>query len=1529
MSLDTGDITGPGFGGVGAGGGTGGGTGGGVGVGAGGLGGIGANMEPIIEIISPSSGELRTVFDFDKLKGQSNYIYWSDKVKLGLTYLGLWEYINGEIAKPSMLHPTSRTNWIRNDQRALLLMNSRIESSLHSRVRLCSTSSDLWEKLESLFKLKGSQGQAEALMKWERLSLKEGGNISQYIAENDELISEVSELGLTFSDSYAALRLLMGLPTSWAVFSQTIQVATGERGETLDYDKVSRLIIQEDNRRYLARTRVHGDRVHQSEETEGVMMAGNRDNNNPHKDIKCHECGYKGHLKRNCFRLIGFPKGHPKHPDTEQKQSTSRDDSKQKENWSNNETKASAASVEVDFTGAFMAGRQRRSDGYAKAVGVGRSQASTRRNQQPTDQTQPRRPNLHMADMDFALQVKDVNLAGKVTEKDAPFLLDSGCSYHFCGNKDWFSELNECDGPTVEIADKTAIKVGQGGTICFSSDLGGGKRSTFSLSNVYYIPGFCNLISLGQLHEKDVSVEFTKGGFTMITAGQIIAKGSNYPKNLFKLDVDVIQGGIKAAASVGTKAEEAMVWHRRLGHPSVTYMNSLVEAGTIPGLTKDHVESALQQGCLTCTKGKASSKPFPDSTNRASAPLELVHSDLAGPMPIKTRGGCRYWITFLDDYSRYLWTYGLHSKKDAVIITKDWLSMVENQLKVKLGTLRTDNGGEYSKLDEFLTERGVRRETTIPHTPQQNGRAERVNRTLSERIACMLMDSGLSAPWWGEALLYSTYVINRLPSKPISMQSPYEVMFGIIPDLSDLHVFGSPCQALRLPRPKKLQEKTVSCIFLGYADLKKGYRLWNKEKQTIIYSRDVTFFEDPDKHLELRMPMNEVNMESSPFSSPEEETEQVDQIEPDEGSGHEEGDIQSESELGGFGDEDSEGGEAPAAGIEGAAPGNEDRAPNLENRIEPERIEQPQPQPRYPARNRRQPGQWWIANPDERANAVEESNSYEYFVANAVSEREAPRSYEEAMQSGEREQWSKAMDKELASMDEHEVFDITPLPPGYRAVGSRWVFAYKMDALGSITSYKARLVAQGFNQRAGIDYDETYAPVARMNSTRLFLAYITAKKFHVIQADVKTAYLNGQMEQEVYMRIPKGVENPKGMVYRVKKSLYGLKQSARAWNTRIDSQLKEMGFNPLGCEPCVYTRKSDGAIIILYVDDLGIAAASQEATDEIYQKLTGEFKCEKIGNMEDGQWLGVRIRRNREAQTVALTQERYIIESLKVFGLLDAVGAKSPLPADLDDSPLRDDEVITDMPYLKGIGTLMYIAQSSRPDIAFATGFLARFCALPGDRHFDYVMHVFRYLKHTKDYGLWMEHRATPVLEVFSDADWAGDHHTRRSTNGGLIKAWGSTVVYSSRKQKSVARSTLEAEYIAASNTAQNLQWVLLFMQGLDVEIKEPVPFYIDNTSAISTIVNGSITERSKHIDIAYKIARELHTEGTINVMHLRSEQMPADLLTKPLTRQRTMDLMDKLGVCRIGSDGRKWVEPEVGDGKMCKVKGTGGAFEK
>lgn len=1145
-----------------------------AGAGAAGSEGAGKDNSPaLMTIIQPSSTDLRLAMDYNKLKGQSNYITWSERSQSALEYLSFWNYVTGETPKPPLSNP-SREVWTQNDKKALFLLKNRTEENLSSRIRTCSTSSDLWEKLEEMYKLKGVSGKQAAWENWERVHLKEGGDVSQYLADHDTARATVEELGTQVDNEFAALRLLMGLPHTWSVFKVTVETGAADRGENLDYDKIYRLISQEDNRRKAEKSRL-GQKKHPIEIDQDSALAAQE---KPRTQLTCTHCKRNGHEREKCWKIIGYPNDRKR---KERKEEYPEDGS--------SGANAAAGSVPFDFVGSLAVKQQSRTTSRA-----------VRKPSTSPESTRPR-PSLYLADMDVVLAVQEVNesiklFSAKGEDNYTPFLLDSGCSYHMCSNLSWFTNLDGYDGPTVTTAGHAKHKVTKKGTICFASEVEGVKRA-FSLTDVNYIPNFSNLLSVGALKEKGVKIDFSGKGFTLTsTKGTVFAKGSDHPTNLFKLDAEVVIGNLGGqvnAATMESKTKQVLLWHRRLCHGSVPYLQALVEKNVIAEVTQQEVSDILKANpCITCTKGKGHCQPFQDSESKASVPLELAHSDVKGPVPIQTNGGYRYWLTFLDDSTRFLWTYPIQSKRDVVQITKDWISLVENQYKLKLRKMRTDNGSEYSKLDMYLQERGIRRETTVPHTAQQNGRAERVNRSLSEKIACMMIDAGMAPSYWGEALLFLTYVINRTPSRPMEMSTPYEALHGIPPSLSDLRVWGSPCQALILPRRNGFEAKTTDCVLLGYSEVKKAYRLLEVKTKKVIHSREVTFFEIPDKHKDLRIMPHDINNENSPITSPE------DVGSPDTDRGRNDGEEDIFYDADGSPREEyeqaEEGLEQPLA--EGELFHDEDQN-NADENVQPDRdLPRQQPQRERPVRNRRAPGHWWIADAIERARVeareqvnfaeVEENDTFSFLVSKAVPETSVPKTYEEAMQSANRKEWIKAMDAELASMKENQVWTLMPLPPGRKAVGCKWVFAIKLDADGLIIKYKARIVAQGFTQRAGIDFYETYAPVARMNSTRIFLAYTTQARMFIIQADVKTAYLNGEMKEEVYMRAPSGVDNPKGFVCKIQRSLYGLKQSAHEWNNRIDRDLRTMDFKPLDVEPCVYVRRKDGAMIILYVDDI-------------------------------------------------------------------------------------------------------------------------------------------------------------------------------------------------------------------------------------------------------------------------------------------------------------------------------------------------------
>lgn len=757
----------------------------------------------------------------------------------------------------------------------------------------------------------------------------------------------------------------------------------------------------------------------------------------------------------------------------------------------------------------------------------------------------------------------------------------------------------------------------------------------------------------------------------------------------------------------------------------------------------------------------------------------------------------------------------------------------------------------------------------------------------------MLMDAGLAPQFWGEALSAATYIINRQPSRPIGMDTPYERFYNRPSTMDYIRIFGCECEVLILPKVKKLAEKTKSCILLGYSELKKAYRLWDPKERKIIFSRDVTFKEGKAKDTPL-----EIDLEEGTDKS--EDTED------------------SKSEGGTSSETSVESNESDDSGGADSGPGDENGQIRDDEAQRPEAQGQDQQldDPRVLRRSGREPQprqNWWIAS--NQASAGEPSiesptmdedhraSQYDYLINLAEADISVPQTYEQAVNGTESDHWKAAMDSEMNSIYANQTFRPEVLPRNRKAVGCKWVFALKYAPDGTGLKYKARLVAQGCSQIFGLDYDKTYSPVARAATSRIFFTLVVKRNLHTIQADVVTAYLNGDMKEELYMKPPCGYEFPDGKVCRILKSLYGFKQSALNWREKLDKAVQDLGFKAADADPCIYTN-GKGAILITYVDDIGIAAETRSEAREIYDRLKEVFKLEDRGDFSLSTWLGCRVTRRKNE--IVLDQEIYVDKALKTFGLEDLPGVRTPMTSDYRHGPRDETEIKTNQPYLQAVGTLLYLATSTRPDISFTISSLASYCSDPAERHWDMVIRLFRYVKATKRWGIKLSPTNDKAIESFLDANYAGDTHTRKSVSGTLIKCYGSPVIWISRKQKSVTRSTLEAEYVASSQSTQQMLYVRLVLTQLGEQVGR-VPLYIDNTSTIASIVNGAITERTKHIDVAYKIARDMEAEKIIETKYLRSEKMPADILTKGLTGDRMMDLMELIGML----DRKRW----IGDG--------------
>ena len=482
------------------------------------------------------------------------------------------------------------------------------------------------------------------------------------------------------------------------------------------------------------------------------------------------------------------------------------------------------------------------------------------------------------------------------------------------------------------------------------------------------------------------------------------------------------------------------------------------------------------------------------------------------------------------------------------------------------------------------------------------------------------------------------------------------------------------------------------------------------------------------------------------------------------------------------------------------------------------------------------------------------------------------------------------------------MWTLVPRPPNSNIVSCKWLFTKKCDAHGTPIRFKARLVARGFSQIPGIDYHETFSPTLRITSFRLLLAMTAYLNLEVHHVDIETTFLHGDLEETIYMEQPKMMENDKypDYVCKLNKPLYGLKQSPRQWYAKLHKFLLNANFTRLYSEPNLYVRKTNSEFIILgvYVDDLPIAGTSEKEILEVIKELQHHFPVKHLGPLEH--FLGIHVQRNRSLGILSLSQAKYVDNILNKFDMAECSPISTPLtvPCKLSsrDSPQNNEEacVMKNIPYRQVLGSLRYLVSCTRPDLSFSTGFLSRFMEKPGLNHWAALKRVLRYLKYTRNMVLtykayfgadnskiqaWL---STP-LQGWTDADWGGDIDSSRSTSGFLFTFAGGAIAWRTKKQATVALSSTEAEYIAATLTAKEGLWIRSIIQELDILRISKFRLWCDNQSCVKITKNPKITDQNKHIRARYHFITELVEEHNLDINYTPTQDMWADFLTKPV----------------------------------------------
>uniref|UniRef100_A0A8D8ZJ24 Copia protein n=1 Tax=Cacopsylla melanoneura TaxID=428564 RepID=A0A8D8ZJ24_9HEMI len=514
------------------------------------------------------------------------------------------------------------------------------------------------------------------------------------------------------------------------------------------------------------------------------------------------------------------------------------------------------------------------------------------------------------------------------------------------------------------------------------------------------------------------------------------------------------------------------------------------------------------------------------------------------------------------------------------------------------------------------------------------------------------------------------------------------------------------------------------------------------------------------------------------------------------------------------------------------------------------------------------------------------------FFHNVMNNHEMssePVSYDEVMKlpTEERQKWHDAMDVEMQALIENRTWTEVLRPENTKVITCKWVFKEKSD--GDMSIYKARLVARGFEQDEKFNFEDTYAPVAKLQTLRILLAVSVHKGMEIHQMDVVCAFLNGNIDEIVYMEKPNGFQSDTNTVLRLKKSLYGLKKSPKYWNVKLNDFLIEQGFKRSENDLCLYVKGS--TYILIYVDDILLISKCENEINGLKDKFKNTFKMKDLGIVS--KYLGMQI--VRKGNTVKINQTDYIKSVLKKFNMDKCKPVSVPIDPNFTYSGEADPRYETMCRSL--IGALLYVSLCSRPDIMVSVSILARNQHIANENLWIALKRVLRYLQGTVDLSLEFPVDKNPEidLEAYADADWAGDTATRKSTSGYIIKLFGCLVLWQSRRQSSVSLSTAEAEYISASEACSDIIWTVYILNDLGIDVKKPITLHEDNQAAIKLTAGQS--KRSKHIDIRFHFIRNKVEEGLIELKYVDSNNQLADILTKPLPYPKLMGFRNKLGV--------------------------------
>ena len=1324
----------------------------------------------------------------------TNWNSWKFRVSVLLEEKNLDRYIQedwNDILQ-SAIDDEDEVRFIREEKKCKSILVQCISDDYLEYVQDKRRAKDMYDSLKGVFERKSVASQIYLRKKLITMKYDDTEDMSAHLLVFDKTVRELKSIGATLENLDIVCHLLLSMPPSY----ENLVVAL----ETLEPEKLSITLVKSrllDE--YTKRKQSEG--VNGRKSNDSVAMSASESN----FKFKCFRCHKTGHKWSQC--KAKFDKGTDKQDESkfDRKANVAR---KRFENEDSEDETPIAFSV---FEESFVI-----------------------------------QSEFGKYDQDHQASVAATS-GGR--RRIVTMFLDSGATSHMVNDHTILESLQKTKEEKIRSAKQGAVLSSNESGDIHGLFINGNQERRCVLSEVLYVKDLsCNLMSIAKMEKAGMEIHFKNGSAHISWKNKVLYVAKRYG-NTYQVEVMVEEKQFAGMCAEDIKE----IWHNRMGHLNKQDMRKLVSKEMVTGVDLKSKNDVLKM-CEPCVFGKQSRKPFPArNEHRSNRPLELIHTDVCGPIEPVAWQGSKYFVTFIDDYTHFTVVYLLEKKSEVLDKFKQYAVMAETQFQSKISEyllgsnmrehiikasivrVKSDNGGEYTSnaFIEFCEERGIQLNPTIPYNSELNAVAERMNRTLMEKARTMIIAGKMEKRFWNEAVLTATFLTNRSPTIALTgdraFKTPAELWFGKKPNLKNLKIFGSTAYN-HIPKEcrSKLDHKAVKTFMVGYTS--NGYRLYDPEKRKIVVGRNVTFDE-------IALLNNRKFVD----------------IYEDRGSNS-------------------------------ADKNSENSIPNQfninANEIESNETKDAPIQVLRRSERERRPPERYTANV---------AFSAEQYVQND------PLTLGEAKLRSDWKFWKIAVDDEYNSLLKNETWTLCDLPLDRKAIECKWVLKVKRKFDGSIDKYKGRLCAKGYLQKKGFDYNETYAPVAKLTTFRVLMAVACHENLHVHQMDVKCAFLNGMLDEEIYMVQPEGYEVG-DKVCRLNKSIYGLKQSPRMWNLRLHQYLLDLNFQRCDSDSCLYVKFSENNkfYLLIFVDDLILISNSLEEIKRIKLMLSEQFEMTDLNEMET--YLGIHLQRDVSAGTMEFSQKQYLTNTLRKFEMADSKSTTTPMEVGLKLERFGSNSA--NIPYRELIGCLMYISLTTRPDLAAATNFFSRYQSSYDQEHFTYAKQILRYIRGTLDLKLvYNRNEDAEPLTGYADADWANDTFDRKSISGFVFEVYGNVVSWSSRKQSTVSLSSTEAEYIALSECACEAIWLRKLLKELGVNCDEPTILFEDNQSCARLAETPKDNKRMKHVDTKYHFIRQTILDGETKIEYLRSEDQPADIMTKPLPPKQFIKLRKLIGL--------------------------------